>query len=137
MISSSRSGRKTLTSGRLGDVEQPLDRRPVDAHRLRLPGREADRQLVQAVLALARENGASRAGAEAHHLALVAGAARAARAAEVQALEQVRLAGPVRAGHDRQPVADLDVGIAIAAEVAQAQAERPAAYPLRRSAGSA
>ena len=42
-------------------------------------------------------------GAEAHQLALVARARRAAGAAEVERLEQVRLAGAVGAVDDRQP----------------------------------
>ena len=79
LINSRRSGRNTLTSGRVRHVEQALDRGPVGPHLLGFARREADRQLMVPVLALGRHHDARRALAEAHHLALVGGAAGAAR----------------------------------------------------------
>ena len=102
LTSSSRSGRKTLTSGRSATSSSRSTRRAVGPHPLRLPGREADRQLVRAVLALGRDDDPRGAAPEADDLALVGGPAGAAGAAEVQRLDQVRLAGAVGPGDHRQ-----------------------------------
>ena len=77
---------------------------------------------------------ARRAGAEANHLTLVRRAARTAGAAEVQRLEQVRLAGAVGPGDHGQALAELDLGMFVAAEVAQAYGQHAASptYTFRR-----
>jgi hypothetical protein len=77
---------------------------------------------------------ARRRGVEAHDLALVRRPARVAGAAEVQALDEVRLARPVAAVDHGQAGAQLDVRGRVAAEVAQAQAGDEHRAALRRSA---
>ena len=92
-------GEKTLTSGRSATSTQALDGRAVVAHALwaRPADAEADSELVRRRRRRDRLSGpAQRARAEAHQLAVVAGAQRAAGAAEVEGLEQVGLAGAVR-----------------------------------------
>ena len=84
------------------DVGEPLDRRAVHAQPLRLARLEADAQLVPLAGVLAAELQPRQRRAEAHALALVRGPARAARAGEVDRLQQVRLAGAVAAGDHRQ-----------------------------------
>ena len=103
-------------------VEQALDRRAVDLQALGLPRREADAQLVLAVAVAPADLHARGARVEAHDLALVRRPARAPGAAEVQGLEEVRLARAVRAVDDRQPLAERDVGARVGAEVAQPEA---------------
>ena len=122
LISSRRSGRKTLTSGRDGCSPSPSTGDAVDADPLRLARLEADAQLVRAVATLDLDLNPSRRLAEAHDLALVARAARAAGAAEVQRLEEVRLAGAVAAVDDGQPGAEGDVRARVGAEVPHPEA---------------
>src|SRR6185312_9748191 len=98
---------------------QPLDRRTVDLQALRLARREPDAQLVLAIAVAAADLDPRRRGVEAHDLALRRGAARAPRAAEVQRLEEVRLARPVRPVDDGEPLAQRDVGALVRAKVAQ------------------
>ena len=92
-------------------------------------GTEADAQLVLAATVARSAHGHARGlRAEAHQLALVARARRAARAAEVDRLEQVRLAGAVGAVHDRQALAERGLGARIGAEVAQLHADARARH---------
>jgi hypothetical protein len=105
-----------------GRVQETLHGRAVDLEPLRLAGREADAELVRAVAVAAADLDPRRGGVEAHDLALRRRAARAPGAAEVQALEQVGLARPVRPVHDGEPLAQRDVRARVGAEVAQAQA---------------
>ena len=67
------------------------------------PGLKPTEMSWRPELVLARQLQPRQLGAEAHHLALVGRPARAARAGEVDRLQQVRLAGAVTAGDDRQP----------------------------------
>ena len=105
------------------DVDEALDEDAVGLQALRLARAEADRQLVRAALAVAQVDlDACGGGVEADDLALVGGAARAAGAAEVQRLEQVRLAGAVAPVHHRQARPEVDVRALVATKVAQPQA---------------
>ena len=114
---------KTQTSGRISTSTRRSTSDAVGLQALRVAGREADRQRVRAALGVAQVDlDARRRRVEAHDLALVGGPARAPGAAEVQRLEEVRLAGAVAAVDDRQARAELDVGALVATKVAQAQA---------------
>ena len=118
-------------------IEQALGRCPVDLEPLGLPRLEADAELVLAVAIAPVDLDTHRApGArvEAQQLALVGGPARAPGAAEVQRLEEVRLAGAVGPVHDGEPLAQPDLGRGVAAEVAHAQAGHHHGG-LRRSGG--
>jgi hypothetical protein len=118
-------------------VEQALGRRAVDLEALGLAGLEADAQLVLAVAVVPMDlhaHHASGPGVEAHQLALVRRPARAPGAPEVQRLQEVRLARAVGPVHDREPLAQPDLGRGVAAEVPQAQARHDHGG-LRRSGG--
>ena len=93
---SSLSGMKTLTSGRTSAPSGPAIGDPSRVHALRVTGLEAHLQPVGAVLGLHFDLDTGDLRAEADELTLVRGAAGARRAAEVEGLEQVRLAGAVR-----------------------------------------
>ena len=137
LTSSSRSGRKTLTSGRASRPAEAVDRAAVDAHALRpRPARSRPRAVLAVLADAARAPRAPRVAAAAHQLALVRGARRAGRAAEVERLEQVRLAGAVGPADHRQPVAELDLRPLVVAEVAQLDARDAHGAPTR-SGGSA
>ena len=128
MTSSSRSGRKTLTSGRDVEPGQAVDRRAVHAQVLRLARLEAHLEPVLAVVALGRSS-ATRATVAPRRTSSRSfdGARRARRAAEVERLEQVGLAGAVRARRSTvRPVAELDLRTLVVAEVAQLDARRRA-----------
>src|SRR5204862_7992091 len=92
-------------------VEQPLGRRAVDLEALDLPWLETDAELVLAIAVAPMDLHAHDAGGravilrEAQQLALVGRPARASRAAEVQRLEQVRLARAIGTVNDREPLA--------------------------------
>src|SRR5580700_8451491 len=75
------------------DVEQALDGRAVGAHALGLPRLEPDAQLVPVGAVVEAYRNARRGLPEAHQLTLVARTRRAARATEVERLQQVGLAG--------------------------------------------
>ena len=105
------------------DVEQALDGRAVGAHALGLARFEADAQLVRAGAVGELHDDARGLRAEAHQLALVAGPRRAPGAAEVERLEQVRLARAVRSVHHRQTLAEMGLGTGVGAEVAQLHAD--------------
>jgi hypothetical protein len=106
----------------VGGVCESIDRRPVARHPLCLAGGEADRKLVRPVVACARHGDPQRIGAEPDELGIVAGAKRAPGAAEVERLEEVRLAGRIRSVHDRQSGADVELGALIRAKVAKRKA---------------
>ncbi len=115
----------TQTSGRISTSTRRSTSDAVGLQPLRLPGAEADRERVRAAVGVAQVDlDARRAGLEAHDLALVRRPARTAGAAEVQRLEEVRLAGAVAPVHDGQAGAELDVRALVAAKVAQPQAGR-------------
>jgi hypothetical protein len=85
-----------------------------------------ERHLEQ-VLAVGGARGQLDAGhrlAVPHHLPLVAGSERASRQAEVKPLEQVGLAGAVRAVEDGHARAELDLEARVVAKVPQADADR-------------
>jgi hypothetical protein len=103
------------------DVGEALDRGAVDGQPLGLAGLEADGDLVRAQLVLRAQHEPAHRRAEPQHLALVGRPARAARAREVHALEQVRLAGAVAARDHRQPRAEPQLRLLVGAEVAQLQ----------------
>jgi hypothetical protein len=119
-----------------GGVGQPLHGRAVDAQPLRLAGLEADADLVAATVVLRLEHQPRERRAEADDLALVGGAAGAARAGEVDPLEQVGLAGAVAPGDDGQPRPRAQLRLLVGAEVAQLEPGDPhgpgTAPPLRR-----
>src|SRR5215212_7108649 len=109
-----------------GGIKQPLDRHAVDAQLLAGAGLEADADDVRVALLVARVNlHPHERGAEPHHLAIVGGAARPPDAAEVEALEEVRLAGAVAPRHHRETRAERDLRPLVAAEVAQGHGLHP------------
>ena len=96
LTSSRRSGRKTLTSGRAVDVEQALDRRAVDPQALRLAGlRSRPRARARRPSASASTSTRPRAAPKRTTSRSLVVRHERAGAAEVQRLEQVRLAGAV------------------------------------------
>ena len=118
-----------------GHVEQALDGRTVGRHALLRAlavgaCAVADRELVR-FCAVEQMNGHARGrSAEAHQLALVARARRARGAAEVEGLEEVRLAGAVGAVNDGQAGAETRLGARVRAEIAHLDADD--AHPLTR-----
>jgi hypothetical protein len=119
-------------------LAQRVGRHAVHPDALGLPRLKADAQVMHAVATLDLDLNASCALVEANDLALVARAARPPRAAEVERLQQVRLAGAVAPVDDRQAGAERDVRAHIGAEVPHADAanDHGPAAPTR-SAGSA
>ncbi len=131
--SSSRSGRKTETSGRALASVSLSTVAPSTCSRFASPGSKPDGDPVRVAVALGVELQPRDAGAEAHDLALVAGPARAAGAGEVDRLEQVRLAGPVRARDHGQPRAQPHLRRLVGAEVADGEAGDPHGDRLPRA----
>ena len=117
-------------------VDEALDRGAVHPQSLGLAGHEADAELVRPVAVAPVDLDPGRGRSEAHDLALVARPARAAGAAEVERLEQVRLAGAVRTRDHGEALAQRRLRLFVAAEIAQADAE-DAHRPLTRSSESA
>ena len=70
--------------------------------------------------------------AEADELRIGPGARREALRADVKRLEQIRLPGAVRAGHEHQPGLQLDVEPSVRAEVPEGgrRDDQPAEAPL-------
>ena len=99
-------------------VEEALEWGAVEGYALGFSRREADRDLVLAVLVRAFQYDTRRGGAKAHQLALVGGSKRPRRAGEIERLEQVCLAAGVGAVHQRQSFTQRHLGILVAAEVA-------------------
>src|SRR5215208_4718688 len=110
------AGQRTRRSRRAA-----LERRAVDLHALLITRREPDLEGVRAVGTAHLGLDARDRRARAHHLALVRGPAGARREAEVQPLEQVGLAGTVRAADDVEPGSEFDLRSRVVAEVAQAE----------------
>ena len=119
------------------DVEQALHRRAIAGHALDRAGAApaiAHAELVRTRAVVEAHDHAGRSGTEADQLALVAGARRAAGAAVVDGLEQVRLAGAIRPVYDRQAGAQARLGARVRAEVAHLHADHLHAAALTRSA---
>jgi len=130
--------------GQEDDDERPrplgpeaLDRRPVYAQALGLARLEAHLEQMSAVLSLDFSLSPAQLCTDPHQLTLVRGAAGARRQREVDALEQVGLAGAVRPEDDRQCRAEVRLGALVAAEVAKADPQGAHDRCLRRSAGPA
>src|SRR5688500_7831927 len=114
------------------DGRQAVDRAVVHAQVLRLAGLEADLDAVLAVVPCKVEHHAGDAiAATTHELAFVRRPRRAPGAAEVDGLQQVRLARTVSARDDGQAGGQLDLRRLVVTEVAQLdalQAHGPATY---------
>ena len=110
------------------DVEQALDRCSVGGQALDRASSVRARPVADAQLVLlgaftAAHDDACRRRVEADELTLVSRPWRAAGAAEVDSLEQVRLARAVRPVDDRQAGAEAGLSSRIRAEVAHLHAE--------------
>ena len=114
------------------DVEQSLDRRAVGAQALGWPGWKPTLSSCGRPSSSSSTRHAGGVGVEAHELALVARPRRASGAAEVDRLEQVRLAGAVGAVDDGQTLTEGDLGARVGAEVAQLDAEHAHRIELTR-----
>jgi hypothetical protein len=109
--------------------------RTVNPHALLLARGETHLEEVRPVIALHLRGGPRRPAPRAYDLPLVRRAARSSGEGEVQTLEKVRLAGPVRPRDHREARPRLELGALVVAEIAQLQ---PAdAHRARRSGGSA
>ena len=106
-------GREDAGERAVLDVAEPVDRGTIAAQALWFARGEADGQLVGAVAVGARQHDAGRPRTETHEVALVRRPKRPRRAAEVQALEQVRLPRSVGSVDDRQARAECELGRAI------------------------
>ena len=126
LTSSSRSGRNTLTGGRASRPGGPSSGLPSSAIRLGSPGSNPTSSRCDALVVGQVERDPGDRGAAADQLALVGGARGAAGAAEVDGLEQVRLAGAVGPADHRQPVGQLDRSPLVVAELAQPRRARRA-----------
>jgi len=111
-------------------VGEALDGGAVGRHVLGRSGLESDGQLVAAVVVAQPDNHARSLRSKAHQLALGASTLRVAGAAEVERLEQVRLAGAVGTMDDGQAVAEMSLGPRIGAKVAQLHAENQHLTPF-------
>src|SRR3954453_3137201 len=97
-----------------------------------LAGLEADLEQMPPVLGRNLGLRACQLRTKPYELPLVGRAARPRGQREVDGLEQVRLAGPIRPEHNGEPIPELGLRPLVATEVAQADPSRPHAE-LRRS----
>ena len=118
--SSRRSGRNTDSSGRAGAADRLSTGDAVHAQRLLHARLDAHLDQVRALVVLRGHGHARHLLPAPHQLAVVRGARRAARAAEVQRLQEVRLAGAVGAGDHGQARAERDLRLRVVAEVPEA-----------------
>ncbi len=122
LTSSSRSGMKTLTARARIEAGRGLELGSVQAQVLGLARLESHLEPVLAVIARQVERDAGHARAAPDHLPLV-GRPRGARGtAEVDRLEEVRLARPVRTADHGQPRRQRDLRAVVVAEVAHLDA---------------
>jgi hypothetical protein len=114
------------------DRRQAVDRIPVHTQVLGLAGLKADLDAVLPVVVSEVEHHPRHAlTAAANQLPLVGGARRARRAAEVERLEEIRLARTIRARDDGEPLRELHLRALVVAEVAQLDARDPHDAPTR------
>ena len=118
-----------------GRRTEVVDRAAVDLDPLGLTRLEADLDAVRSLVVARVRDNTGHGSAPAHQLTLVRRAWRPCRAAEVERLQEVRLAGPVRTGHHRQAVGELECAVLVVAKVTQLDTGedhgRPA-YTFRR-----
>ncbi len=120
------------------DVHETLDGGAVGGHALGPPrairlAAVGDGELVLAALLVTADDHAGGLGVEADQVTVVAGARRAAGAAKVEALQQVRLAGAVRPVDDGQAGPEARFRAGVGAEVAELHAEHAHDAILTRS----
>jgi hypothetical protein len=130
-------GREDEDRGVLGERVEGCVRRAVDGRALRRARLEADGPIRLDSAQGSAQLDAGDVRADAHHARIVRGARRPRERAEVDGLEQARLAGAV-APHDREHLtAELAVDPVVAAEVRSADVLDAHERPVRTPGGSA